>query len=109
MKTVLMTAYAVNPYKGSEDGMGWNFILQAARFQRVIAVTRRNNGPHIERYLAENPAAASSRRQRQNSSTSTCRPGRAGGKRGHCSRSSTSTCGNWVWPCGCAAAGWMRM
>lgn len=58
MKTVLMTAYAVNPYKGSEDGMGWNFILQAARFQRVIAVTRRNNGPHIVRYLAENPAEA---------------------------------------------------
>ena len=58
MKTVLMTAYAVNPYKGSEDGMGWNFILQAARFQRVVAVTRRNNGPHIVRYLAENPAAA---------------------------------------------------
>ncbi|MBD2769113.1 glycosyltransferase [Hymenobacter sp. BT664] len=58
MKTILMTAYAVNPYKGSEDGMGWNFILQAARFQKVVAVTRRNNGPHIERYLAENPAAA---------------------------------------------------
>lgn len=58
MKTVLLTAYAVNPYKGSEDGMGWNFILQAARFQRVIAVTRQNNGPHIRRYLAENPAVA---------------------------------------------------
>jgi glycosyltransferase involved in cell wall biosynthesis len=58
MKTILMTAYAVNPYKGSEDGMGWNFILQAARFQRVVAVTRRNNGPHIARYLAENPAEA---------------------------------------------------
>lgn len=58
MKTILMTAYAVNPYKGSEDGMGWNFILQAARFQKVVAVTRCNNGPHIERYLAENPAAA---------------------------------------------------
>lgn len=58
MKTILMTAYAVNPYKGSEDGMGWNFILQAARFQRVVAVTRRNNGPHIVRYLAENPAVA---------------------------------------------------
>ena len=58
MNTVLMTAYAVNPYKGSEDGMGWNFILQAARFQHVVAVTRRNNGPHIVRYLAENPAVA---------------------------------------------------
>ena len=58
MKTVLITAYAVNPYKGSEDGMGWNFILQAARFQKVIAVTRRNNGPHIARYLAENADVA---------------------------------------------------
>jgi glycosyltransferase involved in cell wall biosynthesis len=58
MKTVLITAYAVNPYKGSEDGMGWNFILQAARFQKVIAVTRRNNGPHIARYLTDNPDVA---------------------------------------------------
>ncbi|MGI4740733.1 MAG: glycosyltransferase family 4 protein [Janthinobacterium lividum] len=58
MNKVLITAYAVNPYKGSEDGMGWNFILQAARFQKVIAVTRENNGPHIARYLAENPAVA---------------------------------------------------
>jgi glycosyltransferase involved in cell wall biosynthesis len=58
MNTVLITAYAVNPYKGSEDGMGWNFILQAARFQKVVAVTRVNNGPHIVRYLAENPEAA---------------------------------------------------
>ncbi|GAB3635201.1 hypothetical protein GCM10027422_07910 [Hymenobacter arcticus] len=58
MKTILITAYAVNPYKGSEDGMGWNFILQAARFQKVIAVTRENNGPHIARYLADNPTVA---------------------------------------------------
>ncbi|MFT5278572.1 MAG: hypothetical protein ACI9P8_000199, partial [Bacteroidia bacterium] len=24
MKTSLITAYAVNPYHGSEDGTGWN-------------------------------------------------------------------------------------
>ncbi|TDN38849.1 glycosyltransferase [Hymenobacter sp. UV11] len=58
MNTILITAYAVNPYKGSEDGMGWNFILQAGRFQKVIAVTRENNAPHIRRYLADNPAVA---------------------------------------------------
>ena len=57
MKTILLTAYAINPYKGSEDGMGWNFVLQAARHQRVIAVTRRNNRPHIERYLSEHTIA----------------------------------------------------
>jgi glycosyltransferase involved in cell wall biosynthesis len=55
MKTVLITAYAINPYKGSEDGMGWQFVLQAARFQRVVAVTRRNNLPHINAYIAEHP------------------------------------------------------
>jgi glycosyltransferase involved in cell wall biosynthesis len=55
MKTILATTYAVNPYKGSEDGMGWNFILQIARFHKVIAITRENNRPHIEKYMAENP------------------------------------------------------
>jgi hypothetical protein len=58
MKTVLMTAYAVNPYKGSEDGMGWSFILQAARTHRVVAVTRENNEPAIRRFLAEHPELA---------------------------------------------------
>jgi len=51
---ILVTAYAVNPYKGSEDGMGWNMILQIARFQKVIAITRENNKAAIERYIYEN-------------------------------------------------------
>ncbi len=54
-KTILASAYAVNPFKGSEDGMGWNFICQIARFNKVIAVTRENNRPHIEKYMAANP------------------------------------------------------
>ncbi len=54
-KTILATTYAVNPYKGSEDGMGWNFVCQIARFNKVIAITRENNRPHIEKYLKENP------------------------------------------------------
>ncbi|PTB88652.1 hypothetical protein C9994_17670, partial [Marivirga lumbricoides] len=49
------TAYAVNPFKGSEDGMGWNFIYQIARFQKVIAITRENNRPHIEKYMEQTP------------------------------------------------------
>jgi len=55
MKKVLITAYAVNPYKGSEDAMGWNMLLQAARYQTVIAVTRKNNRPAIEKYIQEHP------------------------------------------------------
>ena len=54
MKTILVTAYAVNPFKGSEDGMGWNMILQIARFNKVIAVTRENNKEKIEKFLSEN-------------------------------------------------------
>jgi glycosyltransferase involved in cell wall biosynthesis len=56
MKTILATAYAINPYKGSEDGMGWNFVLQIARFNRVIVVTRENNQTTIEKFMQENPA-----------------------------------------------------
>jgi glycosyltransferase involved in cell wall biosynthesis len=54
-KTILATAYAINPFKGSEDGMGWNFVCQIARFNKVIAITRENNRPQIERYMAEHP------------------------------------------------------
>jgi glycosyltransferase involved in cell wall biosynthesis len=53
MKKVLITAYAVNPYKGSEDAMGWHMLLQAARYHTVIAVTRKNNRMAIEKYIAE--------------------------------------------------------
>lgn len=55
MKTILATAYAINPYKGSEDGMGWNFVVQMARFSRVIAITRENNRPYIDKFMRENP------------------------------------------------------
>lgn len=55
MKTILATTYAVNPYKGSEDGMGWNFVLQIARFNKVIAITRENNRQAIEEYMGQNP------------------------------------------------------
>jgi len=35
--------------------MGWNFVCQIARFNKVIAITRENNQPHIEKYIKENP------------------------------------------------------
>ena len=54
-RTILATTYAVNPYKGSEDGMGWNFVCQIARFNMVIAITRENNRPLIKKYMVENP------------------------------------------------------
>lgn len=55
MKTILASVYSVNPYKGSEEAMGWNYVYQAARFNRIIAITRENNRGAIEKYMAENP------------------------------------------------------
>jgi glycosyltransferase involved in cell wall biosynthesis len=55
MKTILVTAYAVNPYKGSEDAMGWNMVLQICRYNKAIVVTRRNNGADIGKYLKDHP------------------------------------------------------
>lgn len=61
MKTILVTAYAINPYKGSEDGTGWNYVSQIARFNKVVAITRKNNIPEIERYIKENGVTINAR------------------------------------------------
>ena len=50
-QTVLITAYAVNPYKGSEDGTGWNISREIAKTYKTIIITRKNNRPEIERYM----------------------------------------------------------
>ena len=55
MKTILATTYALNPNKGSEDGMGWNFVCQIAKNNRVYVVTRKNNREHIENYRSQHP------------------------------------------------------
>jgi glycosyltransferase involved in cell wall biosynthesis len=55
MKTVLITAYAINPFKGSEDGTGWNIAKGMSKEFKSIVITRKNNREHIERYLKEQP------------------------------------------------------
>lgn len=54
-QSVLMTVYAVNPYKGSEDGTGWNISREVAKSKKVTVITRKNNIPHIKKYLSEHP------------------------------------------------------
>ena len=53
-KTILITAYAVNPFKGSEDGTGWNISKELAKENIVHIITRKNNQKEIDRYLFEN-------------------------------------------------------
>ncbi len=52
---ILTTAYAVHPTKGSEDGMGWNYVKQIARYNNVYCVTRENNQTAIEEFMRMNP------------------------------------------------------
>jgi len=52
---VLVSAYACEPGKGSEAGVGWNWVCQAARFHDVWAITREKNRAAIESSLAAEP------------------------------------------------------
>ena len=54
-KTILIGAYACEPYKGSEQGVGWNWALQIAKRNKVIVITRSNNEPVISDYLKKHP------------------------------------------------------
>lgn len=48
MRTLLVSAYACEPFKGSEQAVGWNLVLQLAKNNKVIVVTRSNNKDIIE-------------------------------------------------------------
>lgn len=52
---VLISAYACEPHKGSEPGVGWNWTKQIAKFAEVWVITRANNREVIEEELKKNP------------------------------------------------------
>ena len=52
---ILLSAYACEPHKGSEQGVGWNWAKQIARFHEVLVITRANNREVIEKELNRNP------------------------------------------------------
>lgn len=53
MITVLVNAYAVNPCWGSEQGMGWNWIINIARYCEVYVITEGEFKENIEKALAQ--------------------------------------------------------
>ena len=55
---VLISAYACEPGRGSEPGVGWNWGKQAARFHEVWVLTRANNRAAIEAELLRHPDRA---------------------------------------------------
>ena len=52
---ILISAYACEPGKGSEPGVGWNVVVEMARRHEVWAITRENNRAVIEAELVHNP------------------------------------------------------
>ncbi|MBD2072644.1 glycosyltransferase family 4 protein [Phormidium sp. FACHB-592] len=53
--TVLLSAYACRPDKGSEPGVGWNMAQELARYHNVCVFTREENRLAIEKELSERP------------------------------------------------------
>jgi len=51
---ILITAYACEPYRGSEAGTAWNIVCRLAATHEVTVVTRANNSGVIDKYLIEN-------------------------------------------------------
>lgn len=52
---VLLSAYACEPGKGSEPGVGWNMARHMAKHHEVWVLTRANNRSVIEAELARDP------------------------------------------------------
>src|SRR5438094_741997 len=52
---VLISAYFCDPYKGSEESVGWNFSKSMARYHNIWVLTKESNRKPIELEMARNP------------------------------------------------------
>lgn len=52
---ILVNCYACSPYKGSEPGMGWNFVSSLAKRHELHIITESKFEQDITRYFEENP------------------------------------------------------
>lgn len=52
MLNILINAYAVNPYWGSEQGMGWNWVINIAKYCNVYVITEGEFQNNIEKAVA---------------------------------------------------------
>lgn len=54
---VLISAYACRPHEGSEPGVGWNLVIELAKYHHIWVLTRGNNQSPIEAELSQHPVA----------------------------------------------------
>lgn len=53
---ILLSAYACDPNKGSEPGVGWNWAVElSSKGNEVWVITRENNRVSIEKELEAHP------------------------------------------------------
>lgn len=52
---ILVNCYACSPYKGSEPGMGWNFVRCLSRLHELHIITESKFKPDIDKYFAAHP------------------------------------------------------
>lgn len=55
----MVSAYACNPYKGSEEGVGWNWIKAISAYHDISAITAEFHREDIEREVHKHPNAYS--------------------------------------------------
>ena len=44
---ILLSAYACEPNRGSEQGVGWSWAVELSKHHEVWVITRYNNEPTI--------------------------------------------------------------
>lgn len=52
---ILINCYACSPYKGSEPGMGWNFVKCLCHLHELHIITESKFQPDLNRYFEEHP------------------------------------------------------
>lgn len=52
-RKILVSAYGCEPNRGSEAGVGWNWVLQMARYNELHIITRSNDRDKIETNIPE--------------------------------------------------------
>lgn len=47
-RKILISAYGCEPFKGTEQGVGWNWVVKMAKYNELYIITRKNNKEIIE-------------------------------------------------------------
>lgn len=50
---ILVLAFACEPNRGSEEGVGWNWSINLAKHHNVYVITRGQEKPYIEKYISD--------------------------------------------------------